>query len=261
MAILTAFSLQKKPQDDRQEIRDHGALGLYLIIQPKPTGAKSWALRFSDTRGKSVKLTLGPVDLTDDANLSEKMAAPEPGEPLTLGRARQLAAKLQAERMSGVDIVGKYAKSRQKHSAANLEANSFKVLAVEFFRTYKTKRSHERPRRWRKDARLLGLIWDRDDDPVQTDPTMLPGSLCDTWANRPVTVITRREIEDVVEDAKAKNIPGLPAKNPDVRKIVGASCLPSCRSSSAGWPSDGALTLMSPSASKLRTRRRRAVAF
>jgi len=190
-------------------------------VQPKPTGAKSWALRFSDARGKSCKLTLGPLDFTDDARLSEKLPAPQPGEPLTLGRARQLAAKLQAERMSGIDIVAKYAKSRQKDSAANLEASSFRALAIEFFRTYKTKRSHERPRRWRKDARLLGLVWNRNDDPAQVAPTVLPGSLCDTWANRPVTVITRREIEDVVEDAKAKNIPGLSAKNPDVSENRG----------------------------------------
>jgi integrase len=213
--------LQKKPTDARQEIRDHGALGLYLVIQPKPTGAKSWALRFQNASGKSAKLVLGSLDFTDDAKLSEKMPAPQPGEPLTLGRARQLAAKLQAERMSGIDIVAKYAKSRQKDSAANLEASSFRALAIEFFRTYKTKRSHERPRRWRKDARLLGLVWNRDDDPAQVQPTVLPGSLCDVWGNRAVTVISRREIEDVVEDAKAKNIPGLIAKNPGVSENRG----------------------------------------
>ena len=53
----------------RREIRDSGALGLYLIIQPKPTGTRSWALRYRDARGKSVKLVLGPVDLTRDAKL------------------------------------------------------------------------------------------------------------------------------------------------------------------------------------------------
>ena len=72
MPTLTAFSLQKKPTDARQEIRDHGALGLYLVIQPKPTGAKSWALRFQNASGKSAKLVLGSLDFTDDAKLQRR---------------------------------------------------------------------------------------------------------------------------------------------------------------------------------------------
>jgi hypothetical protein len=36
-----------------------------------------------------------------------------------------------------------------------------------------------------------------------------PGSLAKLWATRPVKEITRHEIEDIVEDAKAKGIPGL----------------------------------------------------
>jgi integrase len=133
---------------------------------------------------------------------------------LTLADARLLAGMLNRERARGIDIVSKYAKSRQKPATVNGEADSFRARAVEFVRQHKTKRS-ERPRRWRSDARLLGLVWDRDADPAKVEPEVLPGSLCDVWGSRPVATITRREIEDVVADARTKNIPGLRAANPD----------------------------------------------
>jgi integrase len=77
-------------------------------------------------------------------------------------------------------------------------------------------------------------VWNRGDDPSQVQPTVLPGSLCDVWGNRPVTEITRREIEDVVEDAKAKNIPGLIADNPDPSENRGRKVL-SILSVFFGW--------------------------
>ena len=86
MSTLTALWLQQlKPHaSQRREIRDHGSPNLYLIVQPKPTGAKSWALRFRDARGKSAKLALGPVDLTADYDLSTDDKAPQVGDPLML---------------------------------------------------------------------------------------------------------------------------------------------------------------------------------
>ena len=92
--------------------------------------------------------------------------------------ARQLAGTLNREKARGVDLVAKYAKGRQKAAAADGEADSFKVRAIEFVKTYKRKRGHERPRRWRDDARLLGLAWPVDADPTKVDPEVLPGSLC-----------------------------------------------------------------------------------
>jgi integrase len=216
MPTLTALSLQTyKPQAKRREIRDHGSPGLYLIVQPKPTGAKSWALRFRNTQGKSAKLALGPVDLTADDNLSTDDKAPQVGDPLTLADARLLAGMLNRERARGVDLVSKYAAKSRRKSVADAKANSFKVLAVQFFIDHRTKRSRERPRRWRKDARVLGLIWPRDADPAKTTPTVLPRSLCDVWGNRPVSQISRRELEDVLRDARKYNIPGLKADNPE----------------------------------------------
>jgi len=219
---LTAVSLRSKKPDKskRLEIRDLGADGLYLLIQP--TGRRSWALRFRDARGKPCKLFLGSVDDTSDKSLANDQELPKVGSSsLTLRDARMLAGILNRDRARGVDIVAKYAKRRQETAAANLEAHAFKARAVEFFVNHKTKRSHERPRRWRDDARMLGLVWRRGDDPSQVEPTLLPGSLCDVWAKRPVTEITRRELEDVIADATAKTIPGLIARNPEVSEVRG----------------------------------------
>ena len=262
MSTLTALSLQQlRPHaTQRRDIRDHGAPGLYLIVQPKPTGSKSWALRYRDARGKSAKLALGPVDLTADDNLSTDDKAPQVGDPLTLADARALASLLLREKARGIDLVARYAAKSRRKNVADAEANSFKVLAVEFFRTYKTKRSHERPRRWRDGARLLGLVWRRGDDPARIEPEVLPGSLCDVWATRPVTEITRREIEDVVEDAKAKNIPGLIADNPDPSENRGRKVL-SILSVFYGWlgkrrhiDSDPTTSIEAPHAPKARDR-------
>src|SRR5689334_6741129 len=65
----------------RREVRDGGADGLYLVIQPR-SGRKSWAMRFRRPDGTPAKLTLGPVDLSarkpkDDDKLRT-------GMPLTL---------------------------------------------------------------------------------------------------------------------------------------------------------------------------------
>ena len=47
MPALTVAAVRKyAPQARRREIGDTLAPGLYLVVQPKPTGAKSWAMRF-----------------------------------------------------------------------------------------------------------------------------------------------------------------------------------------------------------------------
>ena len=58
-------------------------------------------MRFRRPGGRTAKLTLGPVDL------SNKEASDEPvvGGPLTLRQARQLAVKIDRERARGIDVV------------------------------------------------------------------------------------------------------------------------------------------------------------
>jgi len=115
----------------RREIRDSLAVGLYLIIQPKPSGAKSWAMRFRRPDGRSAKLTLGRVDLSQD----ETADAPQLGGALTLRQARQLANEIDRRRARGQDVIAEHAaaKHSQRQAAQRRGANTFEVAAREFF--------------------------------------------------------------------------------------------------------------------------------
>ena len=79
MPVLTVAAVRSiGATPKRREIPDARAPGLYLVIQPKPSGAKSWALRFRRPDGRPAKLTLGPVDLRRHAKrkTSRSLAAP-----------------------------------------------------------------------------------------------------------------------------------------------------------------------------------------
>ena len=77
--ILTDAAVRKyRGGKTRREIRDGGAQGLFLIVQP--SGAKSWALRYRRPNGRPAKLTLGPVDFSG----KEPGGEPVVGTPLSL---------------------------------------------------------------------------------------------------------------------------------------------------------------------------------
>jgi integrase len=217
--VLTAASVERyKPMKTRREIRDLRAPGLYLIVQPKPSGAKSWAMRFRRPDGKPAKLTLGPVDLSDNEAADE----PTLGGALTLRQARELANQIDRKRARGIDVVAQYKADKTRHriAAAEKAANTFGAAAREFFIDYKTKHK-ERPRRWRGDARLLGLKWPRDCDPAKVEPEVMPGSLAATWADKPVTDIDGHDIHAVVDDARRRGVPGLKSRNKDTSEARG----------------------------------------
>jgi integrase len=219
MPVLTVAAVRKyAPQPSRREIRDSQAPGLYLVIQPKPTGHKSWAMRFRSLDGKPTKLTLGRVDLSDVETSDE----PVLGGALTLRQARQLANKIDRERARGEDVVEAYKAQRHRERSAAIErsANSFGVCVREFFAEYKTKRG-TRVRRWHGDARMLGLAFPLGCDPAETEPEVLPGSLADMWADKPVADIDGHDVHTVVDDARRRGIPGLPRHNNGVSDARG----------------------------------------
>jgi integrase len=211
MPKLTEPTLREyRPTGKRREICDAKATGLYLIIQPKPTGTMSWALRFRRPDGRPAKLTLGPVAETD-----EPSDDPVIGGALTLRQARELAAKIDRDRARGIDVIEqrKAELHRQATATATAAANSFGALAREFFVDHKTKKWQQRPRHWRADARLLGLAYPRDCDPAQTQPEVIPGSLAATWADKPMADIDSHNIHTVIDEARKRGIPGLPRHN------------------------------------------------
>jgi hypothetical protein len=81
LSDVTIRKLKPDP-DKRQEVRDLGAQGLYLLVQP--TGALSWAYRYS-RNGRVLKTTLGPYPA------------------VTLAEARRQALQIRAAVANGAD--------------------------------------------------------------------------------------------------------------------------------------------------------------
>jgi len=210
MPKLTALGVVGyRAQDRRLEIPDERAPGLYLIIQPRPSAHKSWALRFR-RNGKPAKLTLG------DVYLSGKEPADEPvlGGALTLRQARELANKLDRERARGIDVIAEHkaAKERKRAEIKDLAENTFAAAAQEFFRDYKTKWG-TRPRRWRGEAAMLGLRWPLNGDPASSEPQLIKSGLANRWRSKPLASIDGHDIHAVVDEARKLGIPGLARHN------------------------------------------------
>ena len=199
MPILTAAGVQKYTATaKRREIPDSKAPGLYLIIQPRSSGAKSWALRFRRPDGRPAKMWIGAVDIS----IRETKDEPVIGGPLTLRQARVLATEIDRQRARGLDVIEelKAERARKRGERANLAANTFGSCAREFFASYKTKRQ-TRPRRWRDDASLLGLRYPPGCDPATAEPVVIRGSLSDVWADKPVADIDGHDVHAVVSEA------------------------------------------------------------
>ena len=114
--ILTDAAVRKyRGGKTRREIRDCGAQGLFLIVQP--SGAKSWALRYRRPDGRPTKLTLGPVDFSG----KEPGGEPVVGTPLSLASARALAAEQHRQRKRGIDVAARHvSEKRQKAKASSM---------------------------------------------------------------------------------------------------------------------------------------------
>jgi hypothetical protein len=212
MPVLTVPAVRKyAAQARRREIPDTRAPGLYLIIQPKPSGTKSWALRFRRPNGDTAKLTLGRVDFADTETRDE----PVLGGALTLRQARELANRIDRERARGIDVVEEYKaqRTRQRAAAADREVNRFRICVSEYFADYKTERWQRRPRGWRADALALGLRYPLDCDPAATEPEVIKGGLVDIWGTKPVADLGAHDVHAVVTEARKRGIPGLGHRN------------------------------------------------
>jgi integrase len=196
MAItLTAAAVAKfRPTAQRREIRDGGASGLYLVVQP--SGAKSWAMRFRRPSGKSAKLHLGTVDLSG----RESSAEPQIGVPLTLAAARQLAAEVGRQRLRGIDPAAEHlaAKRRARADREERARSTFAAAAEDFVREH----AMRKVRRWPEIARLLGLN-------PRSDLAIIRGGLADRWREKPITEIDGHDVHGVIEETRRSGAPGL----------------------------------------------------
>ncbi len=185
---LTMAAVQRlQPGKKRREIRDGGCRGLILVVQP--SGHKAFAMRFR-RRGKLVRMTLGPVDVTG----TTAAAAPILGVPLTLASARRLAAELNHQRASGGDVVA--AKHRER---IEREAKTFAQAAHDFIEQHAMRKT----RRWQEQARLLGF------QPAGQGLELIRNGLADRWHDKPIAEIDGDDVHDIVDETREKGAPGL----------------------------------------------------
>jgi integrase len=196
--VLTHAAVRKyRGGKTRREIRDGGAQGLSLVVQP--SGAKSWALRYRRPDGRPAKLTLGPVDFSG----KEPSGEPVVGTPLSLASARALAAEQHRQRKRGIDVAAKYlSEKRQKAQASQVAAsNTFAALA----RLHIDEYARPHTRRWRDTARLLGFAYPNHGG----EPIMIKGGLADRWRNRGVASLDGGDLYGVIDETRRIGVPGL----------------------------------------------------
>jgi integrase len=172
-----------KPTDTRQE-RPDTTKGLYIIVQPQPSGAKSFALRYrKKDDGKQMKLRLGTYF---DGDVRD---APKPtiGGLLTLSGARELAIKKMNEIMQGIDPAADLRSAKQ--AAAKTAKDTFEAIARKYLK-------HE-----------YGMLDDETFDftktKFRTGPNRLrtlKRSVFPTIGHRPITEIKKSDIVELLDD-------------------------------------------------------------
>jgi hypothetical protein len=127
---LTDISIRNlRPGAARREIRDGGARGLYLVVQP--SGVKTFAVRYR-LNGKPQKLTLGRWQEPVDRQRADEAAEPKIGETLSLASARKLAADTLLQTGRGRDPGA--AKRRAKQEQRLAAGNTLEAIAEEYLK-------------------------------------------------------------------------------------------------------------------------------
>jgi integrase len=193
----------------RIEWPDLGGRGLYVVIEQ--SGRRGFCMRFK-RNGKNARLVLG--SLADIKR--EPVKNPQIGADLTVGEARLLASRINHERAAGHDVISDRAsaKLRAKLQVKIDSENSFSVVA----RRYYDEIASAKTRRWTEQARLVGLAYNGGSAGESTsrssapEPTIIKGSLCDRWSDRPVGKIGPADVRVAVDEAVRHAVPGLPPR-------------------------------------------------
>ena len=181
----------------RREVPDGG--GLYLIVQT--SGHKSWALRYRAQSGKVVKMTLGPLGEKDTTE-------PVVGQPLSPRSARILTEKIKIERESGKDPIAEHRAARRRIVVDEAKKRSTTFLAMARQWVEQEQRDEKHLRNWRKQARVLGLIYETDGG----KPEIIRGSLADRWSDRPVADLSADDVFAAIDEAHSTGLPGRKAR-------------------------------------------------
>lgn len=195
---LTPLGVQRmRPGDKRIVVKDGGCKGLFLTVEP--SGLKRWTMRFRQSDGTLLRMTLGPVDISD----TETAAEPEIGRPLSLPAARRLASDVNRQRAMGVDF--KAAKQRQKSEREARSAKTFALAAQDFVEQH----SKRNVRGWVLQARSLGIRPKQEGEGLE----LIPKGLAERWEARPLADIDGDDVHALVREVRENGIPGLGRKN------------------------------------------------
>ena len=190
-------------QAERRRIRDTGAKGLFLVVEP--SGHKAFEMRFRTPTGRIGKIRLGPY--TSERKLpKDEPELEDIGAQLTLADARLLALKVDRERKRGHDVIGDHQarKERQRVEIERRDANSFAAAVT----AYIDEEARPNQRTWRWTAQLLGLHYGDDEK-----PEAIKDGLVKRWGDRPVASIDRALIKTVISEARQFAIPGIKRRN------------------------------------------------
>jgi integrase len=151
------------------------------------------------------------------------------GAPLSLAAARVLSAEIHRQRAQGRDVIADHAtaKHRRRTEIKESAENTFAAAVVDFIDQH----ARLKTRRWRANARLLGLAYSKDGS---GGPTVIKGGLAERWSDRPVTKIHPHDIWAVVDEARRLGVPGLERRAIGRTDPLGRVML-ACLSSFFGW--------------------------
>ena len=223
-ALTTRTVESVRATDERREIPDGLLRGLYLIIQPKPSGARSWAVRYRHN-GRPRKHTLGTYPALDlgaarDAAAKALRAVQEGRDP---GQEKQQARSELPDTVGAVvaEFIANHVKRNTRASSAAATERVFKL--------------HVLPQ-WRD--RLIKSITRRDVHAI-LDRVIARGS--PVAANRTFSAITKlfgwalgRDIVETLPTAGIKR----PTKEKSRDRVLSDSELKSvwCAAAKVGFP-------------------------
>jgi integrase len=107
-----------------------------------------------------------------------------------------------------VDVIALRSAEKHRKRITLLEnsANTFAIGARDFIDEHTVRKTGKKPRRWRENARMLGLDYSSD------EPTIIRGSIADRWRDKPAPEITADDIYLLIQEARRHGVPGMAKK-------------------------------------------------
>lgn len=172
--MLTVFEIDAIEPHPTKRVEYFDKDGLFLIVQPQPSGHMSWALRYRTPAGRKRKMTLGVFG--------------KDGDKLTLEAARKKATLARAAIVEGRDPAADKLNEKRDRAAAERKANAerFDIVAEMFLQE------------------CLGApaAGDRKRNPTKhqyKSRRIIEKLIVPEWESRPLAGITKRDCKDLLK--------------------------------------------------------------